>query len=82
MVNKIITGFIERTRIFAKDDKGIGVVELILILVDIFTYIIKRGREMIMIPLLLKRLFLSTISSGFLYMIHLFGIFVFKITKY
>ena len=33
MVNKIITGFIERTRIFAKDDKGIGVVELILILV-------------------------------------------------
>ena len=33
MVNKIITGFIERTRIFVKDDKGIGVVELILILV-------------------------------------------------
>ena len=33
MVKRIIAGFIERTRAFARDDQGIGVVELILILV-------------------------------------------------
>ena len=33
MVIRFITGFIQYTRSFAKDDKGIGVVELILILV-------------------------------------------------
>ena len=30
MVKRIIVGFIERTRAFARDDQGIGVVELIL----------------------------------------------------
>ena len=35
MVKRIIAGFIERTRAFARDDQGIGVVELILILVGI-----------------------------------------------
>ena len=33
MLQKMIVGFIQRTRTFVKDDKGIGVVELILILV-------------------------------------------------
>lgn len=33
MVIRFITGFIQQTRNFTKDDKGIGVVELILILV-------------------------------------------------
>lgn len=33
MIIGIVKGFIDRTRSFAKDDKGIGVVELILILV-------------------------------------------------
>ena len=33
MLQRIVMGFIQRTRAFAKDDKGIGVVELILILV-------------------------------------------------
>lgn len=35
MIIGIVKGFIDRTRSFAKDDKGIGVVELILILVGI-----------------------------------------------
>ena len=35
MVIRFITGFIQQTRNFTKDDKGIGVVELILILVGI-----------------------------------------------
>ena len=35
MVKRIITGIVERTRAFAGDDRGIGVVELILILVGI-----------------------------------------------
>lgn len=33
MLQRIVMGFVQRTRTFAKDDKGIGVVELILILV-------------------------------------------------
>nr|MCR5406941.1 hypothetical protein [Lachnospiraceae bacterium] len=33
MLVRSFRGFIEQTRNFAKDDKGIGVVELILILV-------------------------------------------------
>jgi len=33
MVKRIITGIVKRTRAFAGDDRGIGVVELILILV-------------------------------------------------
>ncbi len=33
MVKRIVTGIAARTRAFARDDKGIGVVELILILV-------------------------------------------------
>lgn len=33
MLMKMLKGFIEQTRNFAKDDNGIGVVELILILV-------------------------------------------------
>lgn len=35
MLVRSFRGFIEQTRNFAKDDKGIGVVELILILVGI-----------------------------------------------
>ena len=34
MLVRSFRGFIEQTRNFAKDDKGIGVVELILILVE------------------------------------------------
>lgn len=33
MVKRIISGIVTRTRAFVRDDKGIGVVELILILV-------------------------------------------------
>lgn len=33
MFQRTVMGIIQRTRTFAKDDKGIGVVELILILV-------------------------------------------------
>ena len=38
MVKRIVAGLVERTRAFARDDKGIGVVELILILVEILTH--------------------------------------------
>lgn len=34
MLVRLFRGFIEQTGNFAKDDKGIGVVELILILVE------------------------------------------------